>query len=285
MAQHFEADLSGVPDFDITPYGIHTRIPCIRDPTRKGCLLAILFAFDTSTDTHLCLVLHRVHSTDHKRPLYRIGSGKLFDDRLLTIEVMPDSQLIPAPQWEDLYIRNDPPRSEQMELLMNHDITSTPFFIPPAVVKTFLQTSGVYKYVRGYLPNDLHTGLWSGFPPATLRLKTVGSPFGAFSPYREAPDVDIYLGICRVSQTRSERAPRPTCWAAVQKGAIHNDFHDCSTDHIDDWPDHTRSWEIPGAIITTSPQPTRITLAFAPSRINANAYVLARIETESSAVR
>ena len=161
---------------------------------------------------------------------------------------------------------------------MNHDVTSTPFFIPSAVVRTFLQTSEWYNYAQGSLPNDLHSGLWSGFPPAALYLGTNVSLPSKWFPFAppEASPVKIYLGICRVSQARSEHAPRPTCWAAVWKGAIHNDSHDCSTDHIDDWPEHTRSWEILGAKIA---MPTRITFAFAPSRINANAYVLTRIET------
>ena len=277
MAPHLETDLSGVPEFYITPYGIHARIPCIRDPAWGDYLLAILFASDTSGDAHFCLVLQCTYSTDPKRPLYRTrGSISIFGGRSLVNGGEFDS--VPAPQWEDIYIWDDPPRSEPTTSLpMNYDLTSTPFFIPPAVVRTFLQTSKGYNYIQGSLPDDLHSGLWSGSPPATLRLKTVSSPFGAFSPHREAPDVDIYLGMCRVAQVRSEHAPRTTCWAAVRTGAmIDKDFHDCSTDHIDDWPNHTRSWDVSALESTHA---SLIALAFAPSRINANAYMLTRIKT------
>lgn len=221
----------------MTSYGVHAHIPVIKIDNVE---IAVLFA--SCGEDLLGLLLSRCEATftDPTRPLYHpcIFDGHL-RLRLISLTRMAKDvcNQLTADSWTDIYLTHLPLSHAKSHILINRSI-HTPFRIP----QRFLWELQKAKF-RVSLPLEGRFP-WDGYPPVTLTMFN--------QHWLGLHDIEIHLGRCTVHSDDADMAtgkPAGPHWAnltvALQASTgvsgIHPP-HDCTQDHIHDWPELTKAF-------------------------------------------
>ena len=261
------SELTGIPTFTITPYGILAHLPVIRTSR-----VSIAVLYSAQDDVQLGLHLQSCsHSIDPLRPLYHLSQTRFPSSNDSNVEtnvrLIGFSETRSAStfrmfgeevtaEWKTIYLINRPQASASLppRIPMNRSV-STPFRLSRGLVEELQQNADV-----PLLPHSIQSGAmlqfpWKGSPPATLQFSVkVGERRNWFSGDSDIQYgiVEVHLGCCnRGSQSSSGRHPRGfgKHWANIRlaldadspftSGVVDTrqvaSSHDCSEDHIDDW--------------------------------------------------
>ncbi len=296
-----ETSLSGVPAVtSLDSYGIRVRIPIIK--TSSWVTVAVTFSVDMRNGQHLGLLLTPDCSLfDPSRPRYRIGGyqfenpvedGSAAGNPFHYIRTIPlgtnlrdirfNDRVVTA-KWTDIYIARNRPNVESeasIEFTRFNRTIKTPFRFSEAMTRRFLRKRSVFhvnviadpiRVINIRQQSGKQLLPWTGASPRKLAFHISDSSTVLF--------LDLFLGRCTRSNgnalepSRACASERPSFalgphWATVESGrrGILHDEHQCSVDHICDWPGRSKTFAFPynrdGSVCI------EVTIYFTPNLIN-----------------
>ncbi|KAI0800368.1 hypothetical protein C8Q74DRAFT_408358 [Fomes fomentarius] len=254
-----------LPRMTRTAYGIECHLPTFEV---DGIIVAVLLCEDHGSHSHMGILLHPVMSNriEHQaRELYRVGGGftapgrKTFYGRNVSLGNdyynirfggRPDPMKV---TWRDICIesRHIPTgsrRSEKLHRLLiqagDFDSAEAPFRYPRWLFEQFSALGMEISCWRNktMLVDDKDHHLVS----TVLNYETTGLKGEA---------IQVYLGMCQASSPEAAKrdSPRMPHWAMViirhymptgrwVPESSSPPTHDCSRDHISDWPNMTKEF-------------------------------------------
>ena len=191
--------------------------------------------------------------------------------------VISECQSVPTFHNRELYLahaRTSPLGRIERNVLGS--VTQSPLSIPSHIFAR-MRDAGITVKMN---PEGLCVP-WTGEQVVEVGLQSYSYPLASAT---------ITLGQCRCrpSATPARRGHRPTFWVTASKGSPSRStlppsysYHDCSTDHINRWPNGTRktTWDseaYPGDL----PDEVSLLLGFVPRSFNSQAktYILCDLE-------
>ena len=262
------SDMTGIPSFTITPYGILAHLPVIRTSR-----ISIAVLYSAQDDVQLGLHLQRCsHSIDPLRPLYHLSQTRLPPSKdsnaEITVRLIGFSETRSpstfrmfgeevTAEWKSIYLINRAPQasiSDPPRIPMNRSVF-TPFRLSRGLVEELQRHTDV-----PLLPHSIRSGAmlqfpWKGSPPAVLQFSVkLGERRNWFSgdSNMQYGIVEVRLGCCENTMPSCKGRPPKLGkhWANV-RAVLDADSpfnsrmaederlvpsHDCSEDHICDWP-------------------------------------------------
>lgn len=294
-----ETSLSGIPAVtSLDSYGIRIRIPIIET---SSWVIAVTFSVDRRNGRHLGLLLTPDSPLfDPSRPRYHIGGyylgnsvegGSTPGTPFHYIRTIPlgtnltdirfNDRVVTA-KWTDIYIARNRPNVESeasIEFTRFNRTIETPFRFSEAMTRRFLRKSSAFHVnvmADPIINIRQQSGKqplvpWTGASPRKLAFHISDSSTVLF--------LDLFLGRCTRSNgnplepSRACASERPSLalgphWATVESGTrgILHDEHQCSVDHICDWPGRSKTFAFPydrdGSLCI------EVTIYFTPNLIN-----------------
>ncbi|KAI0714451.1 heterokaryon incompatibility protein-domain-containing protein [Cerioporus squamosus] len=232
-------ELDGVPTFSITPHGILARL-LIHEASSSKYAIAYMSWFSRRLQRNLGLLLVPCpHLTDPLRPLYCVFQTM----RLIS----PESVGRGVWQWKEVYLVHRPPPGIETE-----QIASIPIDLP---VSTPFRFWHFHSFLRELSLNSTvvldsvvaPSPPWTGDPPVQFVFKGL---FDQTASHRHV--FAIQLGRCTFTgahwahvQFSMEPRDGSSRTTAPAMPSLETPTHTCPTDHIQDWPLHTRVFTVP----------------------------------------
>ncbi|PIL27090.1 hypothetical protein GSI_10230 [Ganoderma sinense ZZ0214-1] len=236
------SDLSKLPTFNITSYGVEAHLPVFQTRLKEfsgfvALLLGIEFVASDHRPRTLGLFLRETTSPDPTRPLYGTISGRHPSTRLCEfigreLAAKPEINL----EWRTIHILRSSTTTQSIasELQTFTQAWNTPFHISRSHFTTLLQDPGVtFRSLRPKCPT------------ADSFRNQVALDFQLRYPRQEYLIVlRIFLGICTKSTPPSSS---PQHWAKIAHGKPEKVFygdvkHVCAEHHVDLQPRQTYSF-------------------------------------------
>ena len=212
------------------------------DVPGQGFSVAWLGCVNVSTDDVIGLCITPCHSPlDPTRQLYHTGYPGTLSRTVAVTKRFSDPLWRPnCAEWRDIHIANRPPPSPAINMYTPSDYTlSPPYRFPMQDLKTCLRDHG-YLVDVSRVPFD-----WDGSSPVIFKFHAVPHEYAFVKLY-------IVFGCCFVPSPHNSPLPdtlQPLPhWAFIlfdEKDTL--DFanmplHVCSEDHVDAWPDRSRTF-------------------------------------------
>ncbi|KAI0692862.1 heterokaryon incompatibility protein-domain-containing protein [Cerioporus squamosus] len=276
----------GAMTFSLTPHGVLARLPIV---TFRGRVYADL-SWSTAEVAYghtsrwrwegvarILLILRPYsHNPDRSRPSYTVGY--LYFGNKHRRLVAPSDDVFRkqgTTQWKDVYLIHDPPESTVdrpdplIDISFNHNLNA-PFRFPPENVQSFVTSLGQLPVSHPTVQISAHNaGMpWDG--PATFTFSRPKS--------LHYPPIVIAVGRCPFGRSLwamaySLRQTEPPMIARFRE-------HSCPKDHLAEWPELTRTFEVFRKELWLGMLPAYrtivivITLSFTSCRLNPRTLIL-----------
>ena len=231
-----------LPSFEVTSYGLKCHLPVAEVDEFTIAVLLV-----ETRKEHLGLILHPTQEDDKlqdpSRKLYYVGwpfktEDSYYNCRLALLGTdLYNLQFRGKPvnaTWRDIYIYHYPDTSDSIDpahlMLRTYPIYASKHFRVPRCLFAAMVALGLLPDAgRGDDDSSAKEEIWIEFTDTDA-----------------SEEIRICLGLCSEAGTRAQ--PCHFAWAEVGHGEWGwneewvKKTHDCATDHIDSWPNRTRSF-------------------------------------------